>query len=110
MVDEDGPEAIDDPDGAIYERAVYIIPYKQGKFMAKIHRTIEEINLEGLDIPDKNVRMLNTKEFSEEERENRLLDFVGGFELMDNEIRMLVVEGVGGKGRSMNKFYRANER
>lgn len=78
--------------------------------MAKIHRTIEEINLEGLDIPDKNVRMLNTKEFSEEERENRLLDFVGGFELMDNEIRMLVVEGVGGKGRSMNKFYRANER
>ena len=29
---------------------------------------------------------------------------------MDNEFRMFVLEGIGGKGRGMDQFYRANER
>lgn len=48
------------------------------------------------------VRYLNTKEFSEEERKNRKLDFIGGFELMDPEFRMFVFEGLGGSGRGIH--------
>jgi hypothetical protein len=57
-----------------------------------------------------NVRYLNTKEFSEDERKNRRLDFVGGFELMDNECRIYIFEGMGGLGKSMDLFYHENER
>lgn len=57
-----------------------------------------------------NVRYLNTKEFSEEERKNRKLDFVGGFSLMDSEMRMYIIEGLGGEGKGMNMFYLDNER
>lgn len=57
-----------------------------------------------------NVRYLNTKDFTEEERKNRKLDFIGGFELIDSEMRMYIVEGLGGGGRGMNTFYLDNER
>jgi len=49
-----------------------------------------------------NVRYLNTKEFTPEERANRKLDFIGGVELMDSENRIYVFEGLGGEGRAMN--------
>lgn len=48
-----------------------------------------------------NIRYLNTKEFSEEERKNRKLDILGGFELIDNDFRLYVIEGLGGEGRGM---------
>ena len=57
-----------------------------------------------------NSRYLNTKELTEEERKDRKIDFLGGFEIMDSEFRMFVFEGLGGKGRGMDQFYRANER
>ena len=47
----------------------------------QIETTFENINMHGLGVD--NVRYLNTKEFSEEERKNRRLDIIGGFELMD---------------------------
>lgn len=76
--------------------------------MSRILESIEKINLEGLKL--ENYRQLNTKEFCDAERANRTLDFLGGFELMDSEFRMIVIEGLGGKGHSMNKFYKLNER
>ena len=76
--------------------------------LKKIYDSIEAINLEGFNL--ENFRQLNTKEFTEEERQNRTLDFIGGFELMDSEFRMVVIEGLGGKGHSMNKFYTMNLR
>lgn len=48
------------------------------------------------------VRYLNTKDFSEEERKNRKLDFISGVEMMDSENRIYIFEGLGGEGRSMN--------
>jgi hypothetical protein len=105
----DVPEEISDENAAIYERAVYILPYENSsELLGKIYNSIEEINLEGLNL--ENSKQLNTKEFSEEEKTNRTLDFIGGFEMMDSEFRMIVIEGLGGKGHSMNKFYQKNER
>ena len=66
----------------------------------QIETSFENINMQGLGVD--NVRYLNTKEFSEEEKKNRKLDIIGGFELMDSEMRIYVIEGLGGQGRGMN--------
>ena len=93
------PEDFNEND-AIYERAIIIIPYKAPETVKQIESAFEEINMKGLGVD--NVRYLNTKEFTEEEKKNRKLDVLGGFELMDNEMRLYIVEGLGGQGRGMN--------
>ena len=57
-----------------------------------------------------NIRYLNTKEFTSEERKNRKIDILSGFEIMDSEMRLYIIEGLGGEGRGMNQFYKDNER
>jgi len=85
---------------AVFERMVIIVPYKAPETVAQIERSFERINMLGLGFD--NVRYLNTKEFSDEERRNRRLDFVGGVELIDAENRIYIFEGLGGEGRAMN--------
>lgn len=102
------PEPIADINGAIFERMIIIVPYKAPESVKLIEAMYERINLTGLNL--ENSRYLNTKEFTEEERADRTLDFLGGFEIMDSEFRMFVIEGLGGRGRGMDQFYRANER
>jgi hypothetical protein len=34
-----------------------------------------------------------------------MLDYLGGFELMDSEMRIFVIEGLGGAGHGMHQFY-----
>jgi len=89
-----------DLDGAIFERIVIIVPYKSPDSVKSIEASFERINLAGLKL--ENARYLNTKELSEEEKADRNLDFLGGFEIMDAEFRMFIIEGVGGAGRSMD--------
>ena len=48
------------------------------------------------------VRTLNTHIFTEEELGNKELDFIGGFEIIDNEWRMYCLEGVSATG--MKKY------
>jgi hypothetical protein len=48
-----------------------------------------------------NARYLNTKELSEAERKDRTLDFIGGFQLLDDKFRMFYLEGLGGEGKAM---------
>ena len=87
---------------------IIIVPYKSPETVKHIEATFERINLTGLNL--ENSRYLNTKELSEEERAARDLDFLGGFEIMDSEFRMFIIEGLGGRARGMDQFYRANER
>ena len=115
LAEEDGEEVkeveveeISDWGGPIFERMIIILPYKAPDSVKAIEASFERINLAGLNL--ENSRYLNTKELNEEERNDRKLDFLGGFEIMDNEFRMFVLEGIGGKGRGMDQFYRANER
>lgn len=77
-----------------------IVPYKSPETVKHIEAIFERINLVGLNL--ENSRYLNTKELSEEERKDRKLDFLGGFEIMDGEFRMFMLEGLGGKGNSMD--------
>ena len=108
QVEEEPEEEKFDTNGPIYERIVVILPYRAPETVKHIEATLERINLEMLKL--ENSRYLNTKELTDEERQNRGLDFLGGFEIMDGEFRMFVLEGLGGIGRSIDQFYRANER
>ena len=74
----------------------------------QIEDTFEKVNLKGLNL--ENARYMSTKEFNEEERKNRSLDFIGGFCLMDSETRMYILEGLGGQGRGIEQFYNDNMR
>jgi len=88
---------------AIFERMILIIPYKAPDMVKQIEETFEMVNLKGLNL--ENARYMSTKEFTEEERNNRALDFIGGFSLMDSETRMYILEGLGGEGRGIDQFY-----
>jgi hypothetical protein len=107
---ERAEDVIDDFDEneAIFERAIIIIPYKSPDNLKRIQDSVDTINMEGLGFDS--VRYLNTKELDETERANRRLDFVGGFELIDSEFRMFILEGIGGLNRGMDKFYQMNLR
>ncbi len=85
---------------AIFERMILIIPYKAPETVMQIEQAYERINMQKLGFD--NVRYLNTKEFTEDERRNRRLDFIGGFELMDQENRIYVFEGLGGEDHAMH--------
>ena len=85
---------------AIFERMVIIIPYKSPDMVKRIEDSFEKVNLKGLNLP--NARYLSTKEFSEEERSDRKLDFMGGFCLMDSETRMYIFEGLGGETKGLH--------
>ena len=93
---------------AIYERMVIIVPYKSSDKVKAIENAFQNINLDGLNLP--NARYLNTFELTEEQKVDRNLDFLGGFELIDSEMRMYVIEGLGGEEKAMNQFYLMNER
>ena len=107
-IDRSLPDPITDINGPIFERMIILVPYKSPEIVKHVEATFERINLAGLNL--ENSRYLNTKELSEEERADRALDYLGGFEIMDSEFRMFIIEGLGGRLRGMDQFYRANER
>jgi hypothetical protein len=82
------------PKKAVYERAVYIIPYTSVKLATQIQNAFQKINLEGLGIKNGTETDLNTKALSEVEKANRDLDIITGFELIDYDKRMYVLEGL----------------
>lgn len=91
--DSEGKEILNAAD-AIYERMIILLPYKAADSVKLIQSSFEKINLKCLNL--ENSRYLNTKELSDAERKNRVLDYLGGFELMDKEMRVFVLEGLGG--------------
>jgi len=97
-----------DLNGAIYERMVIILPYRAPDAVKVIEAAFERINLECLNL--KNSSYLNSKELSDEEKADRSLDYLCGFEIMDAEFRMFIVEGCGGPGKSIDQFYKVNAR
>lgn len=87
---------------------ILIVPYVAVDTVKSIEATFEKINISNLNL--KNSKYLNIKELSESERSDRTLDFLGGFEIMDSEFRMFIIEGLGGQNHAMHSFYKLNER
>ena len=101
-------EPIADINGSIFERMIILVPYRSSTIVKHVEEIYEKINLAGLNL--ENSRYLATKELNEEEKADRTLDFLGGFEIMDSDFRMFIFEGIGGRGYAMEQFYQANER
>jgi len=79
---------------------IIVIPYRSSDKIKHIENCFETINLKCLGLS--NIRYLNIKELTNEEKNNRSLDFLGGFELIDKEMRMYIFEGLSGEGNSMH--------
>jgi len=87
---------------------IIIVPYKAPQSVQGIQNIFTHLNCLGLGV--ENEQYLSTKELTSEEKANRRLDFLGGFEIMDKEFRIFVIEGIGGQGNAMDTFYKTNER
>lgn len=83
---------------------VFVLPYKCPELVKIIQDKIAEINLKGrflnlgMGIQDGGIRALSSYSMSPEERKNKNLDFIGSFQIMDNEFRIIILEGISHKG------------
>ena len=96
----------EDFSGAVFERMIIIMPYSSPVVVKGIEAMFEQINLLNLNLESANY--LSTKELTEVERADRSLDYLGGFEIIDKEFRLFIIEGLGGTNHAMHAFYKAN--
>ena len=78
------------------ERFVYITTYSDSKTMEILHSLFEEINQPAFDL--KSVKEIYTKALTEEERDNNEIDYISGVQILDEERRITIIEGLSGKG------------
>ena len=80
-----------------YERAVLVLKYDNYGLMEKIERFINDINLRALGSiinESPSVALLNTYKFSEQDHKNEDIDFISGFEIIDSNQRLYLLEGI----------------
>lgn len=46
-------------------------------------------------ITEGGIRSLSTKKLTEEEKADKKFDFLGGLEIIDNDFRLFIIEGLG---------------
>ena len=77
------------------ERFIYVTTYLDGNFMQTLKQLFEEINQTAFNL--KSVKEIYTKGLTEEERDNNEIDYISGFQLIDKNIRITILEGITGK-------------
>ena len=77
------------------ERFIYITNYLDSNFMTTLKQLFEEINQSAFNL--KSVKEIYTKGLTEEERDNNEIDYISGFQLIDKNIRITILEGITGK-------------
>ena len=77
------------------ERFIYVTTYLDSNFMSTLKQLFEEINQAAFNL--KSVKEIYTKGLSEEERDNNEIDYISGFQLIDKNIRITIIEGITGK-------------
>ena len=77
------------------ERFIYVTNYLDSKFMQTLKQLFEEINQAAFNL--KSVKEIYTKGLTEEERDNNEIDYISGFQLIDKNIRITILEGITGK-------------
>ena len=77
------------------ERFIYVTTYLDSNFISNLKQLFEEINQEAFNL--KSVKEIYTKGLTEEERDNNEIDYISGFQLIDRNIRITILEGITGK-------------
>ena len=76
------------------ERFIYISTYDDGILMGKLKKLFEDINQKAFNL--ESVKEVYTREISESEADNNEIDYISGFQLIDNSLRITILEGITG--------------
>lgn len=77
------------------ERFIYYTTYNDINFMEKIRPLFEEINQKAFNL--RSPKEIYTYALSEEEKNNNEIDYISGFQIIDNISRLTIIEGITGK-------------
>ena len=78
------------------ERFIYITTYDDSKFMSDLKKLFEEINHKAFNLVSP--KEIYSRELEEAEKNNNEIDYISGFQLIDNNMRITIIEGVTGRG------------
>lgn len=81
----------------IFERACYIMPYKSREFVEALQKVFYKVNMACFRFSEGGMHAITTKALSESEKKGTL-DYLSGFEILDNEFRLFVIEGLSAGG------------
>ncbi|XP_077982883.1 uncharacterized protein LOC144437742 [Glandiceps talaboti] len=89
---------VETPNECPFARIVYMFEYNNTKFLNHLQSLVTDINAKALNLDSmpKHVieAALSTYKLSEEQQRSRTLDIVTGFQVMDGEIHIFVLEGL----------------
>ena len=85
------------------ERFIYITTYYDSNFMQVLKKLFEEINQAAFNL--RSVKEIYTRGLSDEERDNNEIDYISGFQIIDKNLRITILEGITGKGMKKVKEY-----
>ena len=77
------------------ERFIYITTYHDSDFLEKIKLLFEEINQKAFNLSSP--KEIYTHSLTEEERQNNDIDYLSGFQILDNIKRVTIIEGIASK-------------
>ena len=83
------------------ERFIYVTTYYDNAAMQKIKELFEEINQKAFQL--RSVKEIYTRNLTDEERDNNEIDYISGFQLLDKNIRITIIEGITEKGMAIVK-------
>lgn len=83
------------------ERFIYITKYNDSETMKTIQVLFEQINQKAFNLISP--KEIYTKQLTEDEKTNRAVDYISGFQILDKSLRITILEGVHGKGMSLIK-------
>ena len=84
------------------ERFIYVTAYNDSTVMKKLKELFEEINTAAFNL--KSVKEIYTRDLSPEEADNNEIDYVSGFQLIDKNLRITIIEGMTGEDKAIKKI------
>ena len=90
---EEGEEQIPEPEREkTLSRFIYVTHYRDSHAMSIIKNLFEETNQPAFEL--QSVKEIYTRELTPEEQDNNEINYISGFQLIDNEIRITIIEGI----------------
>eukprot|EP00736_Rhodelphis_marinus_P003466 Rmarinus@m.24685 len=85
-----------EPEKELLSRIVFNIPYEDTETLHRIHAVVMDVNARALGVENApNVsRTLTTYQLKDEQKENINLDIITGFQVIDGDRRIFVLEGL----------------
>lgn len=77
-----------------FSRAMFVLSYGDTKTLRELQALITEANVNALSLPDSRPSTLLMRPLTRDESRSGSLDVVTGFQLVDDKMRILVVEGI----------------